>query len=108
MYNQFLENIILPLGDFINKSFYIKQLKYWRKVDAFTEKQLENLQKKNLQKVLKNAVQNVEKYKDIKLEGENPFTWLKQFPILTQKSKWVIFLYKFVLSNSKLYFLFVL
>jgi phenylacetate-CoA ligase len=84
MYNQFLENIILPLGDFINKSFYIKQLKYWRKVDAFTEKQLENLQKKNLQKVLKNAVQNVEKYKDIKLEGENPFTWLKQFPILTK------------------------
>ncbi|KGL63249.1 hypothetical protein [Polaribacter sp. Hel1_85] len=82
MYSKFLENIVLPIGDFFNKSSYKKELKYWRKVDLFSEVELENLQKENLQKVLLHAVNTVPKYKKIQLKGENPYAWIKQFPIL--------------------------
>ena len=82
MYSYILENIILPIGDFINKSSYKKELLFWRKVDSFSENELNNLQKKNLQKILLHAKKSVPKYKNIKLKGDDPFLWLKQFPVL--------------------------
>lgn len=84
MYQQFLEYFLLPIGDFFNKSTYIKQLKYWRKVDAFSEKQLLDLQEKNLKKLLAHTVKNIPYYQPIKLEGVNSYSWLQQFPVLTK------------------------
>ncbi len=84
IYNKILEKYILPMGDFFNKSSYVKQLIYWRKVDSLTEKELEDLQLKNLRKILKYSVKNVTKYNSIKLIGENPYLWLDNFPILTK------------------------
>ncbi|MCL7764221.1 hypothetical protein MPF19_12405 [Polaribacter sp. Z014] len=84
IYNKLIENIFLPIGDFINKSSYLKQLKYWRKLDSFSETELENLQKKNLKTILEHTVKNVAKYKTIELEGSNPYLWLNNFPILTK------------------------
>ena len=63
MYNFFLEKIILPLGDVLNGSSYIKQLKYWREVDKYPEERLNKLQKDNLKKLLKYTSLNVPYYK---------------------------------------------
>ncbi|MET2984703.1 phenylacetate--CoA ligase family protein [Aureibaculum conchae] len=84
-YSKFLQNIILPFGDVINKSSFIKSLKYWRQVDNYSAEELSNLQKENLKKILVNAIENVPFYKNIDLVGHNPENWLKQFPILTKK-----------------------
>lgn len=86
MYQKLLENILLPIGDLFNKSTYIKQLKYWRKVDLLTEKELEDLQKINLREVLVNATKEVPFYKNIKLTGDDPVKWLTQFPVLTKSN----------------------
>lgn len=84
-YNKFLEKIILPIADLYNSSSYITQLKYWRKVDSFSEEELETLQKKNLEKLLLYTVKNVPKYKTVNLIGNDPDMWLKKFPILTKE-----------------------
>lgn len=64
MYSFFLEKIIMPIGDAINGSSYIKQLAYWREVDQFSSEKLEAIQAENLTKVLNYAVENVPYYKD--------------------------------------------
>ena len=84
MYQKFLENILLPIGDLLNNSSYIDQLKYWRKVDTYSENELLELQHKNLKKTLINAVNSVPFYKKIQLKGNDPVEWLKEFPILTK------------------------
>ena len=83
--NYILENIILPLGDFFNKSRYVKELRYWRKLDGFSEEELEEHQKNNLKKLLKFSKENIKSYKKILLKGENPFKWIQDFPILTKE-----------------------
>ena len=85
IYNKFIENILLPIGDFLNNSSYKEQLKYWRKVDSFSEEKLENLQKRNLKNILLHAIENTQKYKSIILQGDNPVNWLQNFPILNKK-----------------------
>ena len=84
IYNKLIENLFLPLGDFMNKSSYLKQLKYWRKVDGLSEIELENLQKKNLKNILEHTVNTVSKYNSIQLKGKDPYRWLEGFPILTK------------------------
>lgn len=84
-YSYFLENIILPLGDFFNKSAYIKQLRYWRRLDTFSEEKLENVQTENLEKILKFTVNTIPAYNKIVLQGNKPSEWLSQFPILRKQ-----------------------
>lgn len=84
-YNKFIKNLILPLGDLLNKSNYYDRLKYWRKVDFYSEDQLFKLQKKNLSSLLKYSVNNVDSYSSISLRGTNPYQWIKNFPILTKE-----------------------
>ncbi len=85
MYRLFIEHIILPIGDFFNKSSYIKQLKYWRIVDRLSVLELQKLQENNLKKLLLHTVKNVSKYQDIKLKGDDPYSWLQQFPVLMKE-----------------------
>ncbi len=84
MYQKILENIILPLGDVFNNSSYTKQLKYWRQVDTFSEQELQSLQEKNLKKILQFAVKEISIYKEISLNGNTPYDWILNFPILTK------------------------
>ena len=49
-YTRILEFFLLPIGDFFNKSSYYKQLLYWRKLDTYSEKKLQDLQTENLKK----------------------------------------------------------
>ncbi|MEQ6123924.1 hypothetical protein AAON49_06985 [Pseudotenacibaculum sp. MALMAid0570] len=81
MYNFLLEHILLPLGDLINGSSYIKQLKLWRKIDTYSERDLNALQIKNLQAVLQEALQNVPYYKNLEVSSEKEVN-LNDFPII--------------------------
>jgi len=85
LYNFILENVFLPIGDLLLRSHYISSLKEKRKVLFLPENELKILEKENLKKVLKNAVENTEFYNSIALEGDNPFEWLKKFPIVDKK-----------------------
>jgi phenylacetate-CoA ligase len=85
LYNVILEKIFLPIGDFITGSSFVKNLKYWRKVDLLNEIELQLLQESNLARVLKHAVANTQRYSDIVLDGDSSFEWLKNFPILTKE-----------------------
>lgn len=82
MYNALLENILLQLGDVINNSSYIKQLRYWREVDTYSEQELAELQEDNLKHVLTHAIQNVPFYRDIEKKGNDVVSLLAQFPII--------------------------
>ena len=83
-YSTFLEKFILPIGDFFNNSDYVKKLHYWRKLDTLSAIELENIQFKNLKKMLEHCVKNVPAYKSIQLKGDNPYQWISQFPLLTK------------------------
>jgi phenylacetate-CoA ligase len=82
MYQSLLGNIILPIGDFLNKSSYIKELNYWRKVDYYSEDDLNKLQIKNLSKLLKHTIKTVPYYSKFDVNVDNPEELLRQFPII--------------------------
>lgn len=84
MYNFILEYFVLPIGDFFNKTSYIKQLRYWRGIDDLSEDELKQLQEKNLKALLNHATEHVSRYNSIELKGENPYKWIESFPILTK------------------------
>lgn len=84
IWNKFLEKLVLPIGDILNRSYFIKDLKYWRAVDRLSEDQLHNLQKENLANLLKHATTHAKHYGNVELEGYDPYKWLSNFPILTK------------------------
>ena len=86
MYQFFIEHFIVPLGDFINRSKFYSYLRFWRRLDGFSENELRDLQRKRLGNILRHAVKNSSAYKNISLEGVDPYNWLKKFPILTKNN----------------------
>jgi phenylacetate-CoA ligase len=84
MYQQFLQRILLPIGDLINNSSFCKDLSFWRKVDALSSEELAELQQNNLKKILQHTSSNVKYYSSVKLTGDKPNKWLQEFPILTK------------------------
>lgn len=85
-YNFFLEKIVMPAGDIMNKSYVIYELKKWRKQCRLTEEEMNKLQNRNLSKILDFASSEIEFYKNKQVKRQvNPKDWLKEFPIL-QKS----------------------
>lgn len=85
LYPKVLEKLILPIGDLLNKSSFLKDLKDWRSVDLLTFVELEKLQNENLKKIILHAVSNSGHYRTIGLTGDNPVNWLASFPILTKE-----------------------
>ena len=82
-YNFFLEKIVLPLGDVLVGSSFMKELKNLRYQDTLLETELEELQKEKLSKLLSYAVNNSSYYAEFKdIYEENPVKFLKKFPIL--------------------------
>ncbi len=76
---------ILPFGDIVFKGNFIKSLRFWRKFKDFSQKDLEDYQKKALKKKLQFANENIIKYKDILLSDNDTIEeMLLKFPILTK------------------------
>ncbi|MEI6864493.1 hypothetical protein [Flavicella sp.] len=83
-YSKILEKYILSIGDFCNRSSFLKDLNYWRAVDNMSATKLEVLQKENLKKLLFHAVCKSNYYGQVELIGDDPIKWLSNFPILTK------------------------
>ena len=83
LYNKLLEYIILPAGDLVLGSSFIKGLRKWRKIQNLSEEELIKLQKDNLQKMLDHISTNVPYYSKLNIEKKSdPYEWLKGFPLL--------------------------
>lgn len=86
LHNNFLENIVLPLGDQLFGTAFISELKRLRKEQLFDEKKIEALQFERLQKLLTHAVNNIPFYNaqsNRLLIGKSPS--IERFPIITKK-----------------------
>ncbi len=83
MYNQFIERILMPVGDFIIGSSVMRQLNKWRQIQNYSSEKLAQLQRQNLQKLLSH-VSSIPYYRDFDThsEGDDPYACLQQFPIL--------------------------
>ncbi len=82
-YNQILEKIILPVGDYTFGTSFISELKNWRKISQLSEKELNRLSAINLGKLLGFTTSNVPFYKQF--AGGNtldPVPWLKTLPVV--------------------------
>lgn len=84
IYNCILEKVIMPLGDWLNASSVMKELKKWRMYSALECSDVENIAQVNLQKLLEHAVSNVPYYRklNIGMLQNSPYEWLQNFPIM--------------------------
>lgn len=86
LYNQFLENFLLPIGDRLFGLKYLHYLKQYRAFCQWSEEAILELQHERLQETLSYAVANSPFYKKLNLESKkDPFQWLKEFPIIEKK-----------------------
>jgi phenylacetate-CoA ligase len=87
LYRKLLENIILPTGDFFLGTEYIKNLRKFRKIQKMSAEEIAALQRRNLDKLLSYATQNVPFYRQYSDEKvSDPFLWLKRLPVMDKKT----------------------
>ncbi|MCX8148594.1 hypothetical protein [Thermaurantimonas aggregans] len=86
MNNIFLEKSILPIGDLILGTSFIKHLLRLRKEVNLTHDEINILQKNRLFDILKLATLNSKYYKNLlKYENNDCIKWLKNFPIIDKE-----------------------
>jgi phenylacetate-CoA ligase len=76
-----LENLLLPIGDFVLGTEYIKSLKEWRIIQLLNENELEKLQNDKLLKLLNHAQKNIPFYQNINKDKQID---IKDFPIVNK------------------------
>ena len=83
LYNALLENIVLPVGDKALGSSFMKIVREVRRDVSLSAEEIQELQEKKLQDILKFATTHSGYYKDLGIvREESPVDWLKSFPIL--------------------------
>jgi phenylacetate-CoA ligase len=86
LYNRFLENIVLPIGDFLFKSQYIKAISEVERTLSQDRQSILETQRLRLNEILAYACLESEYYRNLKIEpNEDLFKRLKAFPILTKE-----------------------
>lgn len=86
IYNNLLENIILPAGDFVIGTNFIAELKKWRKIVSLDSNRIKEIQRNNLHTQLEYCKKNVPFYKKLNLpEIKDPYEMIKYFPIMTKQ-----------------------
>lgn len=87
MYQYFLENVLLPIGDLVYKSSFIADVKRMRQLVKGTEAEQKLYQQQQLQTLLNHATRNVAYYGSLNVAPDaDPEVWLKRFPILEKKT----------------------
>lgn len=85
-YNQILNSLLLPVGDFLFNTDFSRSLKKVRALNNKSCQELISIQKSRLNQLLNHATQHSIYYKSLEIEhSENPYKWIKQFPILTKQ-----------------------
>ena len=73
----------MPLGDLINGSKVIANLRKWRQISKLSELEIERLQKKNLMELLIHTTENIPYYRQYsKYKSDDPKEWIKNFPVM--------------------------
>lgn len=87
-YSWMVQKIILPVGDLLLGTRFIRELEKWRKIQWYNSNQLEEYERERLAKLLIHATNKVEYYKNLGLNPipEDPVQWLSSFPILHKKN----------------------
>ncbi len=85
-YNQFLERLVLPAGDVVLRTEFMRELRRWRRIQHLDANSLARLQSEGLAALLDHATTKVPHYRDLKTaKDDDPYKWLRQFPILTKQ-----------------------
>lgn len=85
-YETLLKKIIMPLGDFFNKTEAMKYLKIWHKYSTLSEKELKEIADENLIKILQYAKSKIPFYSNIRLRpGLKPAEMLSEFPVMSKE-----------------------
>ncbi len=88
VYSKLLKNIVLPIGDLVNRSSYRKDLLNIQKEVEWSEEALVKLGENRLEKILSFTSTSVPYYKKkglLRRDDENIYDWLGRFPILKKK-----------------------
>jgi len=87
LHNFLLEKCILPAGDKLLGTTFIKDLHYWRaEAGKMNERQLQQLQQQRLSLLLKHAATTIPFYRQQNIQlSANPYTDIKKFPIMHKK-----------------------
>jgi phenylacetate-CoA ligase len=86
LYNRILEKIVLPIGDFIFKSQYIKSLRDVERALGQNRQSILDTQWHSLNEILTHGCSESAYYRNLRIEpNEHPFKWLKAFPLLTKE-----------------------
>jgi len=86
IYNKIVEHIILPTGDALLGTNYMRDLRRFRSLQYLSKEEIDALQSKALQQLLLHATKNIDYYKQLNIEAvADPFKWLKKFPLLTKE-----------------------
>jgi phenylacetate-CoA ligase len=86
LYNNLIENIILPAGDLALGTAYMKQLREWREIQFRSREELQFIQRERLHNLLTFASEKSPFYKNLNItENPDPFQRIKDFPVMTKK-----------------------
>ncbi len=86
LYNHFVEKIVLPVGDKVLGTSFIKGLQHWRSLQYLDANALQVQQTKALNDLLTYSTTKINYYKNLNVKKyDNPYEWIKQFPLLTKK-----------------------
>lgn len=76
----------MPMGDWINGSNVMEELKKWRKISKLSEQEIVQLETTNLQNLLEFATEKIPFYADFKkVKSEDPREWIKHFPVMKKQ-----------------------
>lgn len=85
-YPELLRKILLPVGDLIFNTSFSRNLRQVRSLNNKNHQELVNIQEHRLKNLLEYATENSGYYGSLNIEEEeNPFEWVKKFPILNKK-----------------------
>ncbi len=84
-YTKFVENLLMPLGDTITGSDVMRRLHYFQRVTSLSEEEISEHSKEKLIKLLDFSVKKIPYYYKLNSSiKENPYEWIKDFPIMTK------------------------
>jgi phenylacetate-coenzyme A ligase PaaK-like adenylate-forming protein len=81
-----LESLILPVGDLVLKTHFMKHLREYRRINLLSKDDLESLQKRKLNLMLEHISSAIPFYSKLGIDlTANPFQELKKLPLLGKK-----------------------
>jgi phenylacetate-CoA ligase len=85
-YNEVLERLVLPCGDLVLRTEFMRTLRHWRQIQHLPSGELASLQADGLRHLLEHATARVPYYRSVQVQPDaDPHEWLRRFPILTKQ-----------------------